>query len=482
MPGNRKCATVAAVLVVAVHFSSPMRASAARPPARTSAVASAFASTSEGIGLGLAFDYAAHDANALSTKVAYVYGGYFADWNFGFYPPVTHLDGYIPFDNDPYPQTIPGHSLADWQASHPDWIVYQCDGKTPAYYGSGNTSVPLDFSNPAVRAWQLQQAEPLLRQGAAGLSIDDFTFANFASRCGVYRNGRWTLLGYPGTWQDNARYAGDMLGWLQDVRSQLLQRFPTKTLTVNLAPSVSGLDNVQRVIPYIDMDFDEAGFTAYGGHRLTGSAWQQEVAALEQLNTAGKAFVVTGIVNAADDPSVSHDQINWALANYLLVKDSRSYTYIYAGNGSGFSGSPSGYGTFYDRPEYHIPIGHATSDRYQQQGVPARQYSGGLSLVNPSDTQTHVVQLDHSYTDMYGQSYTAVTLAPGTGIVLLGASPHKPLQSGGAHGPTHAASAGKQCSVRGLWKHHRAQDRQRPRGGRRHRRVLVKRRLRGCRA
>jgi hypothetical protein len=399
-------------LPTAMGFAAPADASLRRDLAQQST----FAETGRGIHLGLAFDYNA--ASALASNIDYVFGGHFLDWDFRLAPSTAHGDGYIPFDTDPFPQTFPGHSLSWWQANHPDWIVYRCDGKTPAYYGSGNTDVPLDFSNPSVRDWQVTQAMTLLARGAPGVAFDDFTFANFENRCGVYRNRVWTPLGYPGAWEDNAKYTADMVEWLRNVRAQLKARFPDRTLTVNLAPSVSGLANLKLVTPYIDMDFDEAGFTDYGDHNLSGEAWRREVSALEYLNSRGKAFDVNGIVNAAGDGSVGRAQINWVLANYLLVKGGHSYTYVYAGNSGGFTGSPSGYGAFADRPEYHLPIGTPTSGRHESQGVQMRDYSNGLVIVNPSPS-TYTVKLPSALLDAYGESHDSVSLGPATGVVLL---------------------------------------------------------------
>ena len=84
----------------------------------------------------------------------------------------------------------------------------------------------------------------------------------------------------------------------------------------------------------------------YGRQNLSADSWRAAFDGLEYLDKVGKAFDVNGIVSAADDQSVTEDQINWVLGNYLLVKGARSYTYIYAGNGRGFTGSASGYGTF----------------------------------------------------------------------------------------------------------------------------------------
>lgn len=95
--------------------------------------------TFQGVHLGLAFDYEAHNASSIASNVGYVFGGYFLDWNPHIRARVPKIDADLPFDTDAYPQSIPGHSLAAWKAKHPDWIVYRCDRTTPACYGSGNT-------------------------------------------------------------------------------------------------------------------------------------------------------------------------------------------------------------------------------------------------------------------------------------------------------------------------------------------------------
>jgi hypothetical protein len=378
-----------------------------------------------GIQLGLAFDYDASNLPTVGHEVSYVFGAYFLDWPFGFYPPGPRLDGYLPFDDDPYPQTYPGNSLADWQQTHPDWIVYRCDRVTPASAGNGpnvSTNVPLDFSNPAVRAWQVQEAEVLLRAGAQGIALDNFDFANYAGRCGVYRNGVWTPLGYPHWGDMNARYTADVMTDLEYISSQVKQAFPTSTISVNASAYVSGLTNIEAITPFIDTDFDEAGFTDYGQKNLTGSAWLQEVKAVQYLTGHGKAVDINGIVAASSDSTVTHAEINWVLANYLLVKGKRTYTYIYAGNHLGFGASPSGYALFHDRRAYHVPIGSPISPIVPYGGVYARAYSGGVTIVNPSPHKTETVSLGGTYTDLFGRRYRSVTLGPARAIVLLGPS------------------------------------------------------------
>ena len=45
-----------------------------------------------------------------------------------------------------------------YEENHPEWVLYQCDGKTPAWeFGQATPGeVPVDIFNPQVLAWQLQ--------------------------------------------------------------------------------------------------------------------------------------------------------------------------------------------------------------------------------------------------------------------------------------------------------------------------------------
>jgi hypothetical protein len=381
-------------------------------------VVRSFPDTTSNIHVGLAFDYGVHDPAALSRSVDYIWGGYSVNGDPDIRPELPHIDGYLPFNFDAYPQNVPGHSLSDWLRRNPDWIVYRCDAKTPAYYGTSGGNVPLDVTNPGVVDYQLSQVSKLFAQGANGVDFDVFGFSNLSGACGVYERGVWKPLGYPPTNQDNARLDDDALHWLRTMSQAIRSRFPDKTISLNLNLVGAG-SHLAEIASSVDMIFDESGFTAYGSHNLSGAAWWSEFDGLQYLNRVGKAFDLNGIVPAPDDQSVSEDQINWVLANYLLVKGAHSYTYIYAGNRDGPVQSPSAYGAFYDRPQYHIPIGQPTSGAITSQGVVMRYYSHGLAIVNPSPRETFRVSLGKAYRDTFGHVYTAVTLAPASGIVLL---------------------------------------------------------------
>jgi len=419
--GSRACTrpprTLATALATIVFVLSGCGSHSRSGAPSSDPVLVSFPNTDTGIHLGLAFDHLPSGELAPTREVNYVFGGGFVDWQVKIDPAVAHSDVYLPFASDSYPQNVPGHSLKDWQTKHPNWIVYHCDGKTPAYYGSGYTNVPLDFTNPAVRAYEVREAAAALARGAAGIAFDNFTFSNYEGRCGVYRNGIWTKLGYPATLQQNPKYVTDMMDWLRSIRSALRKSYPRASLALNINFAASGLVNVERAAPYVDMVYNESGFTSYGTQDLTGVAWQQEVDALEYLNHVGKAFVVSGIVDASADSDVTPGQINWVLSNYLLVKGAHSYTYVYA-RGDSATG-PTGYGTFYDRAQYHAPIGHPVSGREQDDGLQLRRYSGGLAIVNPSPSHSYTIRLGSKYRDMFGRTYESVTLTPASAIVLL---------------------------------------------------------------
>jgi hypothetical protein len=81
-----------------------------------------------------------------------------------------------------------------------------------------------------------------------------------------------------------------------------------------------------------------------------------------------------------------------------------------------------GYGSDLRYSEYGASIGTPGDQMYQAQHIYWRDYSHGLSLVNPSPTETYTVTLPRGncYVDLYGKVVTqTVTLPPHSGLVLL---------------------------------------------------------------
>lgn len=352
--------------------------------------------------------------------------------------PHSHLDKYLAAlwldGNAAGPRG--NHDLVWFQANHPSWIAYRCDTggnptTTPAYYSYGtpnqlNGRIPLDFTNPEVQQYLLQQADRFLQSGYDGIALDDILFTNFQSVCGTYQvqpneqltPDKWKSFGYPpGTTESNPKLRADILQYLQFMHDNIKRDFPKKSIDVNVnafTNSKAGVP-ITTILPYVDGVLDENGFTGGGYRNATDAQWRALVNEAEAINAAGKAFTVGA--SAQWSPTAVYPMpeqwrppaISWALANYLLVKGGHSYTYIQRLE------IP-----YVDLPQYHVPIGHPASARFSSNGVQMRKYSGGLAIVNPSATATFTVPLDHPYQDMYGNTVCGnVTLTPASGTVLL---------------------------------------------------------------
>ena len=129
-----------------------------------------------------------------------------------------------------------------------------------------------------------------------------------------------------------------------------------------------------------------------------------------------KPVIINGLVPYTVDATHLPKQrdIQWILANYLLVKG--AYTYC------------SFISSVFDRyrqlnvslPEYFAQVGHPYRALYQDQNVYMRDYSNGLAIVNPSLDQSYTVTLPaNTYKDLYGHLVTTVTMQPYSGLVLV---------------------------------------------------------------
>ena len=381
-----------------------------------------FPDTTENIHLGLTFDYGMpkHDLTPLAGRVDYIWGAS-PDFKGRAVPSMHH---YMPFERDAKRDT-----LAWLQANHPDWIVYQFDRKTVAWSFNSTHSVPIDITNPEVVAYQMQEAAGFLAHPVAdhtcptGIAFDNLGFRNSSHRAGHFdRQGNWVPL-FAGTGvARDPLYEQAVAAWSQTVRRHFKEHFPGKTISINFTYQPSVTEAPQRTLmDNADFILWEGGFS-WGGSKtlksrfITDARWQDRVQWLESLNEQGKPFFIVNEVVAAGHDAVTPAQIQWVLANYLLVKGAHSYVSIYPYDPVT---EKQFYGGFNDRPEYHAAIGHAVSTRYTFQNAQRRDYSNGLVLVNPSGTNTVTVTLPRPYADLYGKTLTQITLEPASGVVLL---------------------------------------------------------------
>lgn len=344
-------------------------------------------------------------------------------------PPALHKSFYFKFDRAggyPGDTSFPVYYDQDWfLAHHPDWLVYLCDKKTLAYEFQ-DPNVPLDITNPAVLQFMLDTwIYPALNHGYDGIAFDNVNLTNTLSdgRCGIWKtdshgNKQWTYIYGDENSIKGPGYINSIINWAKFMYHAIHTYTPGATMEVNFSPDNGGIPSEppsfnKQLLPYIDLDFNEDGYT-YGVDGFTTDAnWRQEVDFSCDLAARRKGQLLTFGFSFSD---LTQQQKQWTIANYLLVKGTHTYVYIARPTDSG-----EDYGYLNVIPEYSAKVGHAINSMYRSQGVYMRDYSNGKTIVNPSSALAVSITLPpHRYKDLYGNTInTLLTLNPHSGIVLL---------------------------------------------------------------
>ncbi len=190
-------------------------------------------------------------------------------------------------------------------------------------------------------------------------------------------------------------------------------------------------DYWRDLVPYADVILEEAGFTntadpanmAYitdatsrGG--LT-DPWHFKVNDYLWAEQMGKAVMIvnyepyTVSMNTTTYNRRARFDLQWALANYFMARG--KYTYLV------WRGHEQTPGEVYWEPEYsRARLGAPVDDPYRSQGVWERDYSHGLTIVNPSSSNRQVITLPQGmYHDLYGHAISQYVMLPHSGLVLL---------------------------------------------------------------
>jgi hypothetical protein len=367
------------------------------------AAPSPFIDTANGIHAFLTFDYrlTAAQVPQVAPRYDFVWGAsrsYVAAFHAA--NPKMIVSFYMTFDEEP------GCNLSCAQASHPDWVLYQCDKTTPVTY-PGTTVHDVDISNPAVQSWQLQQVQTAAGNGYDGIAFDIFQLNNVRNACGIWRNGQWVQL-YTGNRVDS-KYTSDVLAWLHNMYSSMHALKKPMLLIPNYVLDYSLTDPATaQLIANVDAVLDEEANGNYGYYTVD-TRWTDREQFARTLQQAGKAYYSLSGFNTVDSAA-----INWSLASYLLEKDHAAAIYIASASGAQ-------YGSDAWHNEYAAAVGTACGATAAQQGGYARTFSHGLAVANPSSTATVKFTLPAgSYKDLYGATVSGtVTLGPHSGIVLL---------------------------------------------------------------
>jgi len=398
--------SILAVVILALCFSLfPLLLSRQQDSVQQSINLSLLPDSTEHIHAGLVFNYNVSNPRDEMGKVDFVWGSQYATEPAGVYN--TY---YYPFDRDS--QDTP-HDITWFQGLHPDWIEYQCDKKTIAYeYGEKIT--PLDITNPVVLDYMFQSfLAPALRKGYQGIAFDNVDFDNQQGhRCGVWRKGTWIQ-----QFRDNGNdegYRQSVIKWAQTMYARIHTSFPHASMAMNFPFAFDASRDSYELYRYADVICDERGFTNFGEGYFTDGDWLTNMQALQRVAANNK-----GLFSINEEPgsfaTISREQTQWVLANYLLIKGNHGYLAI-----TGLQA----YGNLSIRPEFAAPIGHPTTGMYRSQGVYMRDYSYGKAVVNPSSSQTLRVTLPpNTFENVYGNPIQVVSLSPHSGIVLLTIAP-----------------------------------------------------------
>ncbi len=346
------------------------------------------------------------------------------DWNGGgsvtSYPTI-YAGRYYPVDRQPDTRYNAGAQPLSWfLANHPDWIEYRCDTSTIAYEFGQTTDIPLDTSNPAVLSW-LEKTfyAPAAASGYGHLDFDNFQMSNAGGWSGQ-RCGHWTGAQGKSTWvaqykgaSDDPNYRANEIAMAQNLQTWLHISYPRIAFAANFSYDDTYPTDSDNLLSHVDLLFDEQGFTNPNDgspYKYTGAAWVAKAQHTWKFVSAGHGWQdINQYGNSLSTLTTAQKQ--WAIANYLLLKNNASWIYICG---------PQEYGTLLMVPEYAAQIGSPTDIYYQSQAVYMRDFTHGLALVNPSGTTSYTVTLSGIHHDLYGHSVSGqVTLPPASGLVLL---------------------------------------------------------------
>jgi Hypothetical glycosyl hydrolase family 15 len=319
------------------------------------------------------------------------------------------------------------------RSHHPNWILWKADQHGVPMGPARSKSNPgpiLDFTNPAVQQyWMDHYIAPYLKQGFDGISWDNPTVYNPYSAVGHYNNQHRFVHQYSGGLQDR--------GWAR-AQVQALGRFlrraraiePTVRFSLNAPVDCIYAPMAAWHLPlrYIDTVVDEEGYSFWGNGSpnyipnasgaYCGNRWLDKTNFYIGMEKAGKHLVLINQQPFAvhrymtDSNPKARTALEWALANYFLVK--YSHTYFWFGGEQDY-----GYPLAEQREEL-VNLGRPFGDMHTDQGVYVRWFSKGMALVNPNPRASFTVRLHKGkYQDFYGQNVNQVTMWPHSGLLLV---------------------------------------------------------------
>jgi len=272
----------------------------------------------------------------------------------------------------------------------PLYLNYICKGTSCTQWAG-------DFANPAFVQYQINWLGTLLNQGYMGVWIDNVDmFINTSHADAV-------------TIPPIDSSTGEVMtvtAWKQhivDFTNLIRKTFPNIQIIHNTqwyaGTWPAGTDPlVQQEIlsaDYINLEngFNDANLKAGPG----GYAMDAKLAFVDVVHSLNRPVIVEEWTFDGD----------LGLAGYFLIS-------------TGIDGFSSTLVTPTDwYPGFDVVLGTPIGARYAWNGVIRRDYTGGIALLNPFASPTVTLQLPGTYTNTSGQEVSSVTMAGGTGAVLV---------------------------------------------------------------
>jgi hypothetical protein len=217
-------------------------------------------------------------------------------------------------------------------------------------------------------------------------------------------------------------WTSDIVNWV--VQARAAASADGLKVIVNHTGDPSESDE-QTVIQNSDVDLNEAGFSDYGEY-ATGtspSLFTYTYNYTEWLQSQGKGAIIVDRYAETNEAEPTSDQLEYAIATYLMVNEGSADLYVSAENAAG-----TGYGTEQYHPEYATAIGKPCAPMYggasydpNNPSIYYRRFGGGMAIVNPGSTSPEHATLpsNHVYADIENRPITnQLTVNPDDAYVL----------------------------------------------------------------
>lgn len=238
---------------------------------------------------------------------------------------------------------------------HPDWFLLDQNGDRIA---DGN-SFYMDPGHPEYQAFWLERARALQEQFHwDGIFIDNLE----ASLSKVDNNGM-----VPAKYLNDASYQAAIEEFLTYLRQNYFE--PRRQPVLANIVSVRDWKVWLHYLQYLDGAMIEAFAVDWSDDYQSASAWESEMAAIDQALSQGKSLI---LVSQGEQPDSERQQ--FAFASYLLIANKNaSFRYADADAYRDVS--------LYDN--YSLNLGQPLGPRYKKGGAWRRDFTHGYVLVDP---------------------------------------------------------------------------------------------------